>query len=630
VVPMRRLAGCSTYGSVGCSRSGDNPPPDGRCHVLTERSIVKLHPKFTPASSDPLSTMHGGVRIAFEREAGPGRLGWYYTTEADFTTRDEGFSRLPDGQTSRFIIVEGPVDIIDDHYYWLRDVNKIPSDFYYSSLVGPRYSIPGKHDFDDNNNEIYGQYHWDDNAGEEVSLDGVDFWPDVWVGRASAGNGDQAAGFVDKIITYESLQATDDETAVDSSYLQKIIYASAYWGRQNQYRQADTSQPPEEGRFTHEAGSTTTKIHTAFDVTLSGGVLSHRLVARGTDADIVIPYNTSANASNLGWHCCSDDNYNTVSATATRFIRVRGAEDDINPGDLFFWDPVGLELAAQEKENLRGMMNGWYPNFTSVQRHYEDYFDLATPPPLVALQSDVLRDALDAGAHFVSLTGHGWWGGCCGINISSRPDFANSNQYFIAFADSCSTARPDGHDSTAEVSTLDPNGGAVAYVGNTRYSWIGVGDNYEQFFWGKMRLYRRAGPAAGLRLATGGVRTVWTLYAQTFFGDPEMPVWTDDPKTQAVSHPEVVNWGDTINITVRRLGTPVAGHQVTLLGGWSDSSTRPRVFASKASNAYGQTSFNLPASGDALPELTVCVTAANVKPYIGRIDVSAGAYNHLE
>ncbi len=620
VVPMRRLAGCSTYGTVGCGRVAENPPAQGRCHFVAGKSVVKLNPKFTPASNAPLSSQHGGVRVAFDREAGPGRLGWYFTNEGDFTSRNEGFTRLPDGQSSRFIIVEGPESVIDDNYYWMRDVNLIPSDLYYSSLVGARYSIPGKHDFDDNNNEIYGQYHW---VGEaEVSLDGVDFWPDVWVGRASAENDDQARGFVDKIITYERLQGIDGESSVDTTYLQKIIYASAYWGRKYQSRQADTSIPPAEGKFTHEASSTTTRIQTQFDLSLSSGVPSRRLVARFASSEIVIPYNTSANATSLGWHFTTSDSYTSLSTTPTRFIRMRGPESDIDPSSNFFWDPVGLELAADEKEALRVLMDGWFPNFSTIQRHYEDYFDLTTPPPHVPLDSTVLRDAIDNGVHFLSLTGHGWSGGCCGINTSSQPDFSNENRYFIAFADSCSTARPDGADSTAEVSTLDPDGGAVAYVGNTRYSWIGVGDNYERFFWGKLRILKRAGPAAGLRLATGGMRRLWTLYSQTLFGDPEMPVWTSTPSSYEVTHSDSVAWGGRLNVTVRKLGSPVSGQRVTLMGGWVDSSVKPRVFTTKITNGSGQASFTLPSKGSPLSELQLTVSNTNFIPFVSDIAVN--------
>jgi len=620
VVPMRRLVGSSTYSTIGCARQGTNPPPDARCHVIVAKSLAKLRPAFTPQTTDPLSTMHGALRIPFDREAGSGRLGWYYTSEADFTTKDEGFARLAAGQPSPFVIVEGPASVIDDDYYWFRDVNSIPSDLYYASLVGPGYSKPGKHDFDTNNNGLYGQYHWNGSAHE--TLDAVDLWSDVWVGRASVESGAQARAFVDKVLTYERLEMPDGGTGIDATYLQKVLYAAAYWGREFESRQSDASIPPADKKFTHAAGTNVTKVHTGFDLTLSGTTPSHRLVARLASSQVVVPYKTAANAANLGWYFATSDTYAAQSPTPTRFVKVLGPETDIDPNS-FFWDPTGLELAASEKESLRALMNGWYPNFGSIQRHYEDYFDLAAPPPLIPLEASVLRDALNDGVHFASFTGHGWWGGCCGIDTASEPDFSNDGKYFVAFADSCSTARPDGVDSTAEISTIDPDGGAVAYVGNTRYSWIGVGDNYEQFFWGKLKMMGRTGPAAGLRMATGGIHVLWTVYAQTLFGDPEMPVWTDVPALQEVAHPASVARGGNITVTVRKLGTPVAGHQVTLMGGWSASAHRPPVLMTKSTNAFGQASFSLAASGTPVGGLQVTVTRANFKPYVGVIAVTA-------
>jgi hypothetical protein len=190
------------------------------------------------------------------------------------------------------------------------------------------------------------------------------------------------------------------------------------------------------------------------------------------------------------------------------------------------------------------------------------------------------------------------------------------------FANSCSTARPDGYDSLAEKSTYDPDGGAVAYVGNTRYGWIGVGDNYEEFFWAKLKSFERPGPAAGLRLAMGGIRDLWTFYTQTLFGDPEMPVWTDVPSFHEVTHPSTVAWGGTINVTVRNFGIPVSDHRVTLMGGWTDSSERPGVLMTKTTNSLGQASFQLQSMGTPPENLNITVTHTNFKPYVGTIEIS--------
>jgi len=620
VVPMRKLAGCGRYKTFGLGRHADNPPPEYKCHVTAASSAAKLRPGFTPQSGDPLSTYHGAVRIPFDREAGPGMLGWYYTSEQDFSSKSTGFTRLAAGSTSRFVIVEGPVSVIDDDYYWLRSVNSIPSDFYYASVDGSGYSVPGKHDFDDNHNGLYGQYHYNDVSDSQQWLDPVNQWSALWVGRASADSVDQASAFVDKVIAYETLEA--DGAPLDSNYLGKIIYAADWWGREVHSRQADTSQPPDEGKFTHATNATTAKLQLKFDLTLESGQPVRRLIARHADFDIVVPFSTSASATQLGWHFTTNDGFGTVSNSATRFVRVRGPAADLN-ATQYFWDPIGLEGGAKEKEALRAKMSVWYPGFSTVQRHYSDYFDLAAPPPIVPLEQATLRDAIDGGVHFLSLTGHGSSSGCCGVSVSSFT-FDNARQFFIAYADSCSTARPDGVDSLAEKSTLDPDGGAVAYVGNTRYSWIGTGDNYERFFWSKLSLLGRAGPAAGMRLAVDGKFDIWAIYAQNLFGDPEMPVWTGFPRQQNVIHPASAGWGATVGITARHLGNPISGQRVTLMSAWQNSATRPHVLMSKTTNGSGTVSFTLPPGGAVPSQLRVTVTGRNFKPYRGVISITQG------
>lgn len=618
VVPIRKLCGCSTYKTIGVWKQATNPPPAGSCHLVAGKSTAKLYPRFTPGPDDPLATRNGGLRIPFDRQAGSGRLGWYYTNEDDFTTKDDGFERLPAGDTSRFIIVEGPEAVIDDSFYWYRDVNSIPSDFYYASIEGPGYSQPGNHDFDLDNNGLYGQYH--SSNGSEVSLDGVDFAPDVYVGRASVETGEQARGFVDKIIAYEKLE-DDLGTAIDTDYLKKIVYAAAIWGKwKRHYRQTDTSIPPEEGRFTHVGGATETKLHLDFDVTLSGGTPSRQIVAREGGNDTLILYNTSAGATNLGWYFCTDNTYGTQSATATRFVRIRGPETSIDP-DHFDWDVTGLESSVVEKEDLRGRMDSWFSQFDQVQRHYDDYFDLSPPPPLQKLVSADIKSAIDGGCHFLSLTGHGNSGGCCGININTQ-DFANDKKFFVAFADSCSTAKIDANDSAGEVLTIDPDGGGVAYVGNTRYSWIGIGDNFERFFWNKLAVCGRPGVAAGLRASSGGSRWVWVIYAQNFFGDPEMPVYTQMPRTLQVNHPRSVNWGGSFTVNVRSGSTNLRGAKVTILAGWRGGTTAPDLLESKHTNAKGNAGFRLPARGKKPPErLRITVVQTNYKPYTIEIPI---------
>ena len=618
VVPIRKLCGCNLYSTIGVSKIAHNPPAQYQCTYVSGKNTSKLFPGFVPQPNDPLAALTSGLRIPFDREAGAGQLGWYYTNEQDFSNKDDGFTRLPAGQSSCFVIVEGPATDIDDSFYWYRDVNAIPSDFYYSSIIGPGYSQAGNHDFDLNNNGLYGQFY-SDSSGDH-SLDGVDWGVDVFVGRASVESGAEAHAFVDKVLGYEKLENSAGEL-IDTGYLRKVIYSAALWGGWNtHYRQTDTLTAPAEGSFTHANGSTETNLHLSFAVGLSGGVPTHRPIGQTGNTDTPIDYNTGANATTLGWYFCTNDSYNTQSATATRFVRILGPEAAINK-DHFSWDVIGLELSALEKEDLRGRMNSWFPEFDEVQRHYADYYDLTMPPELDKLVSEDLKTAIDEGCHFLSLTGHGWSGGCCGINTTTQ-DFGNDNQFFIAFADSCSTARIDSNDSAAEVLTNDINGGALAYVGNSRYSWIGIGDNFERFFWGKLSITGRLGIAAGLRASSGGPRWPWAIYAQNLFGDPEMPVYTRMPQLLHVTHPKAAAWGGKLSINVKADDENLGHARVTIMAGWKGGTEKPLLLETKFSNSFGNAGFQLPTAPAKPPRrLQITVTKANCKAYSTTIEL---------
>jgi len=501
VVPMRRLTGSDPHRSYGVYRGNQNPPNPGRCYLDLGNAILKIRPNFTPRSDSPLATCKSGITIPFDRNASSTRLGWYYTSENDFTYKNLGFTRLADGQSSRYVIVQGPITTIDDDLYWLvhgEGGNAIPSDFYYASIKGFNYSKAGYHDFDSNNNGLYGQYCCM-SSDKSVSLDGVDFIADVFLGRASAGSGSQAKAFVDKVIAYEKLEDAQGNP-FDLDYLKKIIYVASILGSWRAHkRQSDTNTPPAKGLFTHKRGSTITRINLSFDIPLSvSGKPNYRLVARTLGIDEVLEYSISPSSNKPSWHFCTDNTYSVVQSNrASQFVRVNGPEVFIDP-ELFVWDYIpGLESATRQQEDLRLHLDKLFPDFNKVQRHYDDYFNLFPPPHIDKLNKARLNASLDQGCHFLSLNGHGGGIGCCGLSTGSGPKsyhINNRNKYFIAFANSCLTAMVDYNDSAAEKLTLDQDGGAVAYVGNTRISW----GNNEQSFWKCLAHYGRIGPASGL------------------------------------------------------------------------------------------------------------------------------------
>ena len=97
-------------------------------------------------------------------------------------------------------------------------------------------------------------------------------------------------------------------------------------------------------------------------------------------------------------------------------------------------------------------------------------------------------------------------------------------------ADSCLTNKYDYEDSVGENALKHENGGAVAYIGNSRYSWVGLGDEFRLEFFKTMQMSRHLADLNDSRCNFANhndIYKLWVILAQNMNGDPEMPVFRD-------------------------------------------------------------------------------------------------------
>ncbi len=76
-------------------------------------------------------------------------------------------------------------------------------------------------------------------------------------------------------------------------------------------------------------------------------------------------------------------------------------------------------------------------------------------------------------------------GYCCKLSTWRASSITNNNKFFIAFADSASPMRMNPMIPCRKRLIKNPTGGAIAYLGHTRFSWIGLGDDYQRAFFKK-------------------------------------------------------------------------------------------------------------------------------------------------
>ncbi len=644
VIPMRYLIGYVTcqgkYPAWDFSKHANTgfnaaaPPP--RCCAKFKSNPLQVRLCHDRISGDPttetrLCTSQGGA-IPYKTTHGNSTLGWYFA-DKDFQpvasgepvwypyVQVEGFKETPVGAEVCNIVVEGPDWVDADGYYWaFRPERFMPSDLYYACLAPNESATVGSnpHDWDLNDNRLYGQFRWDSATETEVTVDSSAVTlPDVWVGRAPIESGADAKAFVDKVLTYERLITPDDE-AVDPAYLKQIVLAGDVMRAPDhlayQRPHWKDSGDPDPGTFIHQAASSSLLVHLQTDqFGASEGARRHVLVRFNRPdhlgPDVPVPPKQDGKP---GWSFVKkqSDQY-VASTTPTEFVKIEGQPFSNKPQlvMLRFGRETRDDGAKDCEDLLDYQIRPQFPDFDDVLKYYVEFLDYQPQdrdlPQARDLTPATIRTQLDRGCHFLVLRGHGSFNGLCmvwwhGEDTGARPDFRNRNRYFIAYGQSCNTAQPDFMSdgvrlrSLGEVMVVQPEGGAVAYVGFTRIG-VGAGKRQQEIFWENLRRFGRLGRAAGTPSTPDqDLDDMYQYYNQILYGDPNMAVWREVPGAYEVSYPDYLDLSqDSMQVTVLHGGVPVKNQRVTLLAGWHDDGRAPAFFQTKVTGDAGTATFNL-------------------------------------
>ncbi|HEX5110827.1 MAG TPA: C25 family cysteine peptidase [Vicinamibacterales bacterium] len=542
VVPARLAAGAiEGHMDVG----SDDPPGNNTSHWTG--TFLKMHVvnpgTWWPGGWAPVLTNAGtGQVIPFDATGATagGGLGWYYTTTNSYATRST--------VRTDFVRVNGAAAVVNARLQWLYEWNLIPTDFYYASLTSwviafleidiwfatlriPYVHVPA-HDWDALDNGLYGQFV----GGRDV--DGVIWQTDVSVGRAPVQSATEAGTFVDKVIAYEKFVAPDG-TWLDGDWPRRIVIASSNWGDPVTI-QPTASATPGDNQFHASAGVTVCKLQN------TPGAFDFQLIADISDSDRrELAFRTTGGTA-PGWYFARSATNHTPSKIdislpwftfsfpiPSQWIVVHGTAAELNPR-WYLFDNVAQDGSMADQEQLREQLRTEVPGWNVVSRLYKDETDLtpaqAAAAPIQHLTSTRVRDALNARPHIVSLSGHGNSDGCCGASRWMAQSLTNGWHTFIGYADSCLTSQFDSEDAFSEDLLKNPNGGAVAYVGNSRFSWIGVGDDHQRAFFHRLTSTPHIGLMNDTRctavdLGYWHAYARWIIFALNLMGDPEMRVW---------------------------------------------------------------------------------------------------------
>ncbi|HSN43164.1 MAG TPA: C25 family cysteine peptidase, partial [Propionibacteriaceae bacterium] len=192
-------------------------------------------------------------------------------------------------------------------------------------------------------------------------------------------------------------------------------------------------------------------------------------------------------------------------------------------------DPNSLDVSAAGKEDIRRAYLAAAPGRFIFARHYEDFANVAVAdqgPDLDTADTGRIVAGVQLPSNAVSLTSHGSPSYLCYLDIADVRSLINPPG--IWYANGCLTNMIDvtPGNCLGEEAMLNPHGGAVAYVGNTRFGH--TGDNpFELAFWEEMLRSPLLGEMFNACKRT--CDNAWSQYAYNLLGDPAMRVWTDRP-----------------------------------------------------------------------------------------------------
>ncbi len=290
----------------------------------------------------------------------------------------------------------------------------------------------------------------------------------------------------------------------------------------------------------------------------------------------------------------------------------------------------------------------WQNPYTDMAVHKESIEDESFPPyftfnklyqSLANASPAAFLDGLHSGQNLINHDGHGSTGSMTvgGMSSLHNIDFdtlTNAPLYGTLISIGCWTAAFD-YNSIGESFVNSPNGGGVAFIGNSSYGWgapgnpgFGYSDRYDSRFF--YSLFKENNVRIGEALAMAKAHFVphareknvyrWIQYQLNLLGDPEMLIQTAAPESLDVTFPQSVPVGTShILITVRDKAAhqPVANALVCIM-------KENETYASAYTDASGMVTLEVSPATTGTCDITA--TCHNYLPVETTIPVISGAY----
>jgi hypothetical protein len=290
---------------------------------------------------------------------------------------------------------------------------------------------------------------------------------------------------------------------------------------------------------------------------------------------------------------------------------------------LYGFDLDGSTPAEQCKINID---DSYIPSSWTMTNVYDSYSGDHRTNVIASLNAgqNLMNHADHSGSDFM---GTGYVNHDIGLGNSDMDELTNGNEQGILYSMGCDPAAYDSSNCIGEHFVQNSNGGGVAFIGNSRYGWYYVGSTntlsmgYDIEFFKAIfqdNLYQLG--AAFSHHKNDGVDSSqvskYCFTELTLLGDPELPIWKENPISMTVTHPTAAPvGGSSFTVSVNSGGSPVNQALVCL---WKGTD----VYLTGTTNSAGQVTFSIAPSSPGT--MYVTVTKQNYLPYEGSTMIQDG------
>jgi hypothetical protein len=217
-----------------------------------------------------------------------------------------------------------------------------------------------------------------------------------------------------------------------------------------------------------------------------------------------------------------------------------------------------------------------------------------------------------------------------GLDTDEVDDFSNGNKQSIFYSIGCWAAAFDYDNCIAEHFVRDTDGGGVGFVGNTRYGWYYIGYDdyaslrYDRYFFRSFfnqNHYKLGDLFSDHKNDAYASMDQDDLNKYIFselilLGDPELPIWTDNPSSFDVTHLTEIQVGPssfTVHVEDSE-GSNIENAYVCLWKG-------DEIYLMDYTDSDGNVTFNPSPSTEGIMKVTV--TKQDFIPYESNVDVGS-------